>query len=149
MNPALRWPLYPVYRSLNCTPSPAPGDAAAFAAFAADVLVLTMTLDVKAHRQICQRRLLGKLTVCEVNDYLPDVQPSNPAHRIWADTRGVHLFEQLIARSDAVRDGVTGFLFDTPEQLLGILDGLAGAPELRQCVARAAHAYLHSQRRIE
>lgn len=63
------------------------------AALAADVLVLTMALDVEAHRLIHQRRLLGKLTVCEVNDYLPDVQASNPAHRTWADPRGIYLFE--------------------------------------------------------
>ena len=73
------------------------------AALAADVLVLTMTLDVEVHRLIHQRRQLGKLTLCEVNDYLPDVQASNPAHRTWADPRGIHLFEQLIARCDAVQ----------------------------------------------
>ncbi len=73
------------------------------AALAADVLVLTMTLDVEVFRLIHQRRLLGKPTVCEVNDYLPDVQPWNPAHRTWADPRGQHLFEQLIGRSDAVQ----------------------------------------------
>ena len=72
------------------------------AALAADVLVLTMTLDVQVHRLIHQRRQLGKLTICEVNDYLPDVQASNPAYRTWADPRGVYLFEQLIARCDAV-----------------------------------------------
>ena len=55
------------------------------AALAADVLVLTMTLDVEVHRLIHQRKQLGKLTICEVNDYLPDVQASNPAHRTWAD----------------------------------------------------------------
>ncbi len=73
------------------------------AALAADVLVLTMTLDVEVHRLIHQRRLLGRPTVCEVNDYLPDVQPWNPAHRTWADPRGLHLFEQLIGRSDATQ----------------------------------------------
>ena len=73
------------------------------AALAADVLVLTMTLDVEVFRLIHQRRLLGKPTICEVNDYLPDVQLSNPAHRTWSDTRGQYLFEQLIARSDATQ----------------------------------------------
>jgi tetratricopeptide (TPR) repeat protein len=73
------------------------------AALAADVLVLTMTLDVEVFRLIHQRRLLGKPTICEVNDYLPDVQPSNPAHHTWSDPRGQYLFEQLIVRSDAVQ----------------------------------------------
>ncbi len=276
------------------------------AALAADVLVLTMTLDVEVFRLIHQRRCLGKATICEVNDYLPGVQPSNPAHHTWSDPRGQYLFEQLIMRSDAtqvssaalgqkvsaltqhlavfdnqlaalpaprqwpdrapsaaplvlgwggslghlqdlqhiapaliawlqrhpqarleimadpsmaalfesvapeqfefrqagslahylqwlatldiglapllptpynqcrsdikfleyaahgvlpvlqrlepyakVRDGETGFLFDDPQHLLTVLDALAGAPALRQRVADAAHAYLHSQRRIE
>lgn len=73
------------------------------AALAADVLVLTMTLDVEVFRLIHQRRLLGKPTLCEVNDYLPGVQPGNPAHRSWSDPRGQYLFEQLIVRSDAVQ----------------------------------------------
>jgi tetratricopeptide (TPR) repeat protein len=73
------------------------------AALAADVLVLTMTLDVEVFRLIHQRQLLGKPTICEVNDYLPDVQPSNPAHRTWSDPRGQYLFEQLIVRSDATQ----------------------------------------------
>lgn len=56
---------------------------------------------------------------------------------------------QRLAPYASVRDGETGLLFDTPEQLMGLLDTLADAPELRQRVARAAHAYVHSQRRIE
>lgn len=73
------------------------------AALAADVLVLTMTMDVEVLRLIHQRRLLGKATICEVNDYLPDVQSWNPAHRSWSDERGLHLFRQLIRRCAATQ----------------------------------------------
>ncbi|WP_172820893.1 glycosyltransferase [Cyanobium sp. NIES-981] len=73
------------------------------AALAADVLVLTMTMDVEVFRLVHQRRQLGKPTVCEVNDYLPDVQPWNPAHRSWADPRARRLFEELIRRCDATQ----------------------------------------------
>lgn len=73
------------------------------AALAADVLVLTMTLDVEMFRLIHQRRLLGKPTICEVNDYLPDVQTWNPAHRSWSDARGRRLFFELIRRCDATQ----------------------------------------------
>ncbi|MCP9849481.1 tetratricopeptide repeat protein [Cyanobium sp. Morenito 9A2] len=73
------------------------------AALAADVLVLTMTFDIEALRLIHQRHLLGRPTVCEINDYLPDVQPWNPVHRSWADPRARRLFEALMARSDATQ----------------------------------------------
>ena len=62
-----------------------------------------MTLDVEVHRLIAQRRLLGKPTIAEVNDWLPDVQAWNPAVRSWADARGLHLFRQLIANADSVQ----------------------------------------------
>lgn len=73
------------------------------AALAADVLVVTMTLDIEVHRLIAQRRLLGKPTIAEVNDWLPDVQAWNPASGTWADARGLHLFKQLIANADSVQ----------------------------------------------
>jgi tetratricopeptide (TPR) repeat protein len=56
---------------------------------------------------------------------------------------------QRLAPYASVRDGETGFLFDNPEQLMGVLDTLASTPERRQRVARAAHAYVNGQRRIE
>jgi tetratricopeptide (TPR) repeat protein len=71
------------------------------AALAADLLVLTMTLDLEAFRLIRQRRLLGRPTVVEVNDYLPDVQAWNPAASTWRDPRGHALFQGLIRAGDA------------------------------------------------
>lgn len=44
---------------------------------AAAVLVLTRTTDVEELRLIHQLRLLGKATICKVNDDLPDVRPWN------------------------------------------------------------------------
>ena len=70
------------------------------AALAADVLVLTMTLDVEALRLIRQRRLLGRPTVVELNDYLPDVQPWNPAAASWQDPRSHALFQALLQTCD-------------------------------------------------
>ena len=71
------------------------------AALAADLFVLTMTLDLEVFRLICQRRLLGRPTVVEVNDYLPDVQAWNPAAGSWRDPRGQKLFHGLIHNADA------------------------------------------------
>ena len=73
------------------------------AALAADVLVVTMTLDIEVHRLIAQRRLLGKPTIAEVNDWLPDVHAWNPVASSWADARGLHLFRQLMANADSVQ----------------------------------------------
>jgi tetratricopeptide (TPR) repeat protein len=73
------------------------------AALASDVLVLTMIMDVEALRLIHQRRLLGKATICEVNDYVPDVQVWNPAHRSWSDRRGLRLFRELVQRCEATQ----------------------------------------------
>jgi tetratricopeptide (TPR) repeat protein len=70
------------------------------AALAADVLVLTMTLDVEALRLMRQRRLLGRPTVVDLNDYLPDVQPWNPAAATWQDPRGQALFQALLQTCD-------------------------------------------------
>ena len=49
---------------------------------------------------IRQRHLLGRPTVVEVNDYLPDVQPWNPAAFSWQDPRGHQLFHALIRAAD-------------------------------------------------
>ena len=73
------------------------------AALAADVLVLTMTLDVEVFRLIHLRRLAGRVSICEINDYIPDVQPWNPAHRSWSDARGLHIAEELVRRCDGVQ----------------------------------------------
>ena len=70
---------------------------------AADVVVFTMTLDVEVFRLIHQRRQLGKPSICEVNDYLPDVQSWNPAHASWSDRRALFCFDQLIRRCDATQ----------------------------------------------
>lgn len=50
-----------------------------------------------------RRRLLGKATLCEVNDHVPDVQAWNPAHRSWSDRRGLRLFRDLVQRSEATQ----------------------------------------------
>lgn len=52
-------------------PQARPRDALALAA---DVLVVLMGMDVELLRLVHQRRLLGKPTVLEVNDWLPGVQ---------------------------------------------------------------------------
>jgi len=73
------------------------------AVLAADVVVFTMTLDVEVFRLIHQRRQLGRPSLCEVNDYLPDVQAWNPAHASWSDRRALFCFDQLIRRCDATQ----------------------------------------------
>lgn len=87
----------PDVQVIEVHPAAAARDAAALAA---DLLVLTMTLDLEALRLIRQRRLLGRPTVVEVNDYLPDVQPWNPAASTWQDRRGHQLFHALIRAAD-------------------------------------------------
>ena len=73
------------------------------AVLAADVVVFTMALDVEVFRLIHQRRQLGRPSLCEVNDYLPDVQAWNPAHASWSDRRALFCFDQLIRRCDATQ----------------------------------------------
>ena len=73
------------------------------AVLAADLVVFTMTMDIEVFRLIHQRRQLGRPSVCEVNDYLPDVQAWNPAHASWSDPRALRCFEQLIRRADATQ----------------------------------------------
>ncbi|MFN5222439.1 MAG: hypothetical protein ACK5FE_16270, partial [Cyanobacteriota bacterium] len=73
------------------------------AVLAADVVVFTMTLDVEVFRLIHQRRQLGRPTLCEVNDYLPDVQPWNPAHASWSDPRALLCFNELVRCCDATQ----------------------------------------------
>lgn len=70
---------------------------------AADLPVFTMTLGVEVFRLIHQRRQLGRPSLCEVNDYLPDVQAWNPAHASWRDRRALFCFDQLIRRCDATQ----------------------------------------------
>jgi len=73
------------------------------AVLAADVVVFTMTLDVEVFRLIHQRRQLGRPSLCEVNDYLPDVQTWNPAHASWSDRRALFCFDQLIRHCEATQ----------------------------------------------
>jgi len=79
-------------------------------ALAADVLVLLMGMDVELLRLVHQRRLLGKPTVVEVNDWLPGVQRCNPVHANWADARAWQLLSQLISQSDAVQVSSQGLV---------------------------------------
>ncbi len=78
------------------------------AALAADVLVLVMGLDVELLRLVHQRRLLGRPTVLEVNDWLPGVQRCNPAHASWSDSRAWRLLEALARHCDAVQVSSAG-----------------------------------------
>jgi tetratricopeptide (TPR) repeat protein len=105
------------------------------AALAADVLVLSMVMDVEALRLIHQRRLLGKATICEVNDYVPDVQAWNPAHRSWSDRRGLRLFRELVQRSDATQvtsPALAQRLAPQAPQLVVFPNQLASLPPPRQ-----------------
>ena len=70
---------------------------------AADVVVLLMGMDVELLRLVHQRRLLGKPTVLEVNDWLPGVQRCNPVHANWNDSRAWQLLSQLLDHCDAVQ----------------------------------------------
>ena len=72
-------------------------------ALACDVLVVLMGMDVELLRLVHQRRLLGKPTVLEVNDWLPGVQRCNPVHANWNDSRAWTLLSQLIDQCDAVQ----------------------------------------------
>ena len=105
------------------------------AALAADVLVLSMIMDVEALRLIHQRRLLGKATICEVNDYVPDVQAWNPAHRSWSDRRGLRLFRELVQRCEATQVTSTPLaqrLAPLAPQLAVFPNQLASLPPPRQ-----------------
>jgi tetratricopeptide (TPR) repeat protein len=62
-----------------------------------------MGMDVELLRLVHQRRLLGKPTVLEVNDWLPGVQRCNPVHANWNDSRAWQLLSQLIDQCDAVQ----------------------------------------------
>jgi tetratricopeptide (TPR) repeat protein len=73
------------------------------AVLAADVVLFTMSLDVEVFRLIHQRHQLGRPSLCEVNDYLPDVQAWNPAHTSWSDRRALFCFDQLISRCDGTQ----------------------------------------------
>jgi len=81
-------------------PQARPRDALALAA---DVLVVLMGMDVELLRLVHQRRLLGKPTVLEVNDWLPGVQRCNPVHANWNDSRAWQLLSQLIHSCDSVQ----------------------------------------------
>ena len=72
-------------------------------ALAADLLVLVMSMDVELLRLVHQRRLLGRPTVLEVNDWLPGVQRCNPVHANWSDGRAWRLLHSLIRHCDAVQ----------------------------------------------
>lgn len=77
---------------------------------AADVVVLLMGMDMELLRLVHQRRLLGKPTVLEVNDWLPGVQRCNPVHANWNDSRAWHLLSQLINACSAVQVSSLGLV---------------------------------------
>ena len=81
-------------------PHAKPRDAVALAA---DVLVLLMGMDVELLRLAHQRRLLGRPTVLEVNDWLPGVQRCNPVYANWSDRRAWELLTRLMGLCDAVQ----------------------------------------------
>ncbi len=80
------------------------------AALAADLLVLVMGMDVELPRLVRQRRLLGRPTVLEVNDWVPGVQRCNPVNANWSDPRAWGLLRQLIHHCDAVQVSSPGLL---------------------------------------
>ena len=103
-------------------------------ALAADVLVLTMTLDVEALRLMRQRRLLGRPTVVELNDYLPDVQSWNPAAATWQDSRGKALFQALLQACDGCQfssEGLAERLADQTRRSAVFVNHLSAIPPPR------------------
>ena len=85
------------------------------AVLAADVVVFTMTLDIEIFRLIHQRQQLLRPSICEINDYLLDVQVCNPAHRSWSDWRALHCFYQLLKRCDAAQVSTVALQFRLQE----------------------------------
>lgn len=59
------------------------------AVLAADLVVFTMTLDIEIFRLIHQRQQLLRPSICEINDYLPDVQVWNPVHSLLSYWRSL------------------------------------------------------------
>jgi len=111
------------------------------AVLAADVVVFTMTLDVEVFRLIHQRRQLGRPSLCEVNDYLPDVQAWNPAHASWSDRRALFCFDQLIRRCDATQVTTVALgqrLEDRARRIVVAPNQLEALPPLRPFPAAAA-----------
>jgi tetratricopeptide (TPR) repeat protein len=104
------------------------------AVLAADVVVFTMSLDVEVFRLIHQRRQLGRPSLCEVNDYLPDVQAWNPAHASWSDRRALFCFDQLIRRCEATQvtsEALGQRLADRAHQIVVAPNQLEDLPPLR------------------
>jgi tetratricopeptide (TPR) repeat protein len=104
------------------------------AVLAADVVVFTMSLDVEVFRLIHQRRQLGRPSLCEVNDYLPDVQAWNPAHASWSDRRALFCFDQLIRRCDGTQvttEAIGQRLADRARQIDVMPNQLESLPPLR------------------
>ncbi len=106
------------------------------AALAADVLVLLMGMDVELLRLAQQRRLLGKPTVLEVNDWLPGVQRCNPVHANWSDSRAWSLLTALLSLCDAVQvssEGLAQRLAPLARQVLVLPNQLPNTlPPLQQ-----------------
>ena len=106
------------------------------AALAADVLVLLMGMDVELLRLAQQRRLLGKPTVLEINDWLPGVQRCNPVHANWSDSRAWSLLTALLGHCDAVQvssEGLAQRLAPLARQVLVLPNQLPNAlPPLQQ-----------------
>ena len=79
-------------------------------ALAADLLVLVMGMDLELLRIAHQRRLLGRPTVLEVNDWVPGVQSFNPVNDNWRDPRAWGLLVALMECCDAVQVSSPGLL---------------------------------------
>ena len=110
------------------------------AVLAADVVVFTMTLDVEVFRLIHQRRQLGRPSLCEVNDYLPDVQAWNPAHASWSDRRALFCFDQLIRKCDGTQvttEALGQRLADRARRIAVLPNQLEELPPLRAFPAPA------------
>jgi hypothetical protein len=113
-------------------PHARPRDAVALAA---DVLVLLMGMDVELLRLAQHRRLLGRPTVLEVNDWLPGVQRCNPVHANWSDTRAWQLLSRLLELCDGVQvssQGLAQRLAPQARQVQLLPNQLPSLPPLQQ-----------------
>lgn len=87
---------------------------------------------------------LAPLLPTEYNRCRSDVK-----HLEYAVSGVVGIYSSLGPYNGTVRDGETGFLYDTPEQLLNVLDELVANESKRESVRREAYEEIAGTRRIE
>ncbi len=64
----------------------------------------------------------------------------------YAAYGAVPVVQRLTPYLSSVKDGQTGFFFDSPEQLVQVLSHLVAAPQTQERVREAAHRYVASER---